>query len=381
MAKVSIVMPAYNRADTILRSIRSVQDQTVADWELIVIDDGSTDGTSDLVEGIDPRLVLIRQPNGGFVAARNTGLSAATGDLIAFLDSDDEWLPQHLELCLAFLDAHPQAAFVATELSECFGRGRSVNHYRAETSTWYPDVARLIRSRSLALPDGESDDYLRFYSQREPIGSWGRPALAALGAPPDAYHYSGQLFDKLRWGYLIAVNSLVIRRQVLDTIGLEDKRYNTAADYHFTAKLCERFTAHYLSVPTYIKHEFNDAGEIPRETHLATGKTALVCAKDMLNVYDDLFWRPRQSDPELRALRGVRQLYASEVALRFNQFDEALMFAREARANLPQFWKAAALHFFLTYVPTPMRSAALWHRVLRVTAIYTKLVGHALGVD
>lgn len=123
MAKVSVIMPAYNRADTILRSIRSVQEQTVADWELIVIDDGSTDGTSDLVEGIDPRLVLIRQPNGGFVSARNAGLSAATGDHIAFLDSDDEWLPQHLELCLAFLDSHPHAAFVATELSECFGLG------------------------------------------------------------------------------------------------------------------------------------------------------------------------------------------------------------------------------------------------------------------
>lgn len=173
----------------------------------------------------------------------------------------------------------------------------------------------------------------------------------------------------------------MIRRRVLDAIGLEDKRYNTAADYHYTARLCERYTAHYLSVPTYIKHEFNAAGEIPRETHLATGKTALVCAKDMLNVFDDLFWHPRQSDPELRALRGVRQLYASEIALRFNQFDEALLFAREARANLPQFWKAAALHCFLTYVPMPMRSAALWHRVLRVMAIYTKLVGHALGVD
>lgn len=58
----------------------------------------------------------------------------------------------------------------------------------------------MIKSRSLALPDGETDDYLRFYSRREPIGSWGRPALDALGDPPDAHLYSGQLFDKLRWG-------------------------------------------------------------------------------------------------------------------------------------------------------------------------------------
>jgi glycosyltransferase involved in cell wall biosynthesis len=108
MSLVSIVMPAYNRADTILRAIRSVQEQTYQDWELIVVDDGSTDGTATLIEGMDPRMKVIRQENRGFVGARNTGLEASTGEYIAFLDSDDEWLPYHLELCIAFFEEFPE---------------------------------------------------------------------------------------------------------------------------------------------------------------------------------------------------------------------------------------------------------------------------------
>ncbi|HKE58452.1 MAG TPA: glycosyltransferase, partial [Pyrinomonadaceae bacterium] len=79
MPLVSIVMPTYNRADTIERAIRSVQAQTFQDWELIVVDDGSTDDTATRVAGLEPRMRLIRQENRGFVGARNTGLSASTG--------------------------------------------------------------------------------------------------------------------------------------------------------------------------------------------------------------------------------------------------------------------------------------------------------------
>src|SRR5690242_5923438 len=105
MALVSIVMPAYNRADTIERAIGSIQQQTVGDWQLIVVDDGSKDETASRVEALitsDPRIKLIRQENQGITGARNTGLMNCTGEYIAFLDSDDEWYPYHLELSLAF---------------------------------------------------------------------------------------------------------------------------------------------------------------------------------------------------------------------------------------------------------------------------------------
>ena len=87
--RVSIVMPTYNRKDTIKRAIDSVLQQRFADWELVIVDDGSTDGTKDLVAGIDPRVRLIVQENRGVAGARNRALAAARGSLIAFLDSDD----------------------------------------------------------------------------------------------------------------------------------------------------------------------------------------------------------------------------------------------------------------------------------------------------
>ncbi|MBO0725797.1 MAG: glycosyltransferase family 2 protein, partial [Blastocatellia bacterium] len=107
MPSVSVIMPTFNRADTISRAIRSVQAQTFDDWELIVVDDGSTDNTVAMIEGCDARLKLIRQENQGTAGARNAGLRASAGRYIAFLDSDDEWLPHHLALCVGFLDAFP----------------------------------------------------------------------------------------------------------------------------------------------------------------------------------------------------------------------------------------------------------------------------------
>lgn len=101
MAEVSIVIPTYNRADLLPRAIGSVLNQTFEDFELIVVDDGSTDSTRELVEDFcraDSRIRYIHQENSGSPASpRNVGIRQATGRFIAFLDHDDEWLPAKLE--------------------------------------------------------------------------------------------------------------------------------------------------------------------------------------------------------------------------------------------------------------------------------------------
>lgn len=104
--KVSVVIPTFNRAHVLRRSIASVLDQTYVDLELIVVDDGSSDGTDVLVQGIfDSRLRYIKQPkNRGVSAARNRGIAEARGEWLAFLDSDDVWLPHKLERQFAALD-------------------------------------------------------------------------------------------------------------------------------------------------------------------------------------------------------------------------------------------------------------------------------------
>lgn len=103
--RFSVVIPCYNRATTVLPTLKSVQDQTFSDFECIVVDDGSADGEdlAKVVAGLnDPRFRLIRRENGGGGAARNTGIESARGAWIAFLDSDDLFLPHKLESAYYF---------------------------------------------------------------------------------------------------------------------------------------------------------------------------------------------------------------------------------------------------------------------------------------
>jgi glycosyltransferase involved in cell wall biosynthesis len=106
--RVTIVMPSYNAAKTIGQSIESIQLQTFVAWELIVVDDGSKDGSTRIVRGHaerDSRIRLLSQANAGPAVARNNGVAAARADIVAFLDSDDIWQPDHLTLAIEMLDA------------------------------------------------------------------------------------------------------------------------------------------------------------------------------------------------------------------------------------------------------------------------------------
>ncbi len=110
MATISIVIPAYNAERTILETIASVQQQTFLDFEIIVINDGSTDRTLELLNSVvDARLKIFSYSNGGLPVARNRGISHATGEFIAFIDADDLWTPDKLEAQLAALQKHPEA--------------------------------------------------------------------------------------------------------------------------------------------------------------------------------------------------------------------------------------------------------------------------------
>ena len=114
--RVSIVMPTYNRAVFLPVVLGAIGEQTFADWELIVVDDGGADGSADLVnafaEARDQPVTLLRQENAGAGAARRHGLRHVRGEFVAFCDSDDPWLPHHLTDCLAAFDHAPELDWV-----------------------------------------------------------------------------------------------------------------------------------------------------------------------------------------------------------------------------------------------------------------------------
>lgn len=114
MPKISVIIPLYNKARHIQRSIDSVLSQSFTDFELIVIDDGSTDASAELVRGhyTDKRLRVVSQANAGPGAARNHGLALARAQYVAFLDADDLWLPDFLVSQYRQLTAHPDCAAV-----------------------------------------------------------------------------------------------------------------------------------------------------------------------------------------------------------------------------------------------------------------------------
>jgi glycosyltransferase involved in cell wall biosynthesis len=126
LPEISVIVPLYDKAGTVGRAIRSVLAQTHRAFELIVVDDGSTDGSGAQAAAFDdPRLTVIAQANAGPGAARNRGVERSAGALLAFLDADDEWHADYLATAIDALAAHPQAvAFVAGYDAGAFGTVR-----------------------------------------------------------------------------------------------------------------------------------------------------------------------------------------------------------------------------------------------------------------
>lgn len=151
MPIVSVIVPVFNRRDMLRRALHSIRRQTVVDHEVIVVDDGSHDDPSEVVRGMgDSRFRCLRQSNAGASAARNAGVRASSGQLIAFLDSDDEWLPNKLERQIG--------ALRNSTLSEVGAVTCGVEEVRQDGSTrsWLPRhrgyvLEQLIGQRRLGI--------------------------------------------------------------------------------------------------------------------------------------------------------------------------------------------------------------------------------------
>jgi glycosyltransferase involved in cell wall biosynthesis len=192
--KVSVIIPTYNRAHLIGESIQSVLDQTFQDFELIIVDDGSSDDTETVVKGFeDPRIRYIYQENRGISGARNTGIRNAEGQYVAFLDSDDLWLPELLESEVPILD---------TNL----------------------DVGVVYAKAQAMDTDGNLASFTRGNSQR----------------------YPDQTLKSALYGDFVAFITAVVRRECFDRIGLFDEVLKGRVDWDIWVRIAKHYRFAYI---------------------------------------------------------------------------------------------------------------------------------------
>jgi glycosyltransferase involved in cell wall biosynthesis len=193
MDKVTVVVPLYNKKNYIARAIDSILRQTYPADEIVVIDDGSTDDSAEVVTKIvRPNIRLLRQDNRGEAAARNAGIQAATGSLIAMLDADDHWEPEFLEKIIGLRKRYPRAGLYASGYLSKFPQGRSYM-VTCSQKKWTLDggeveryfrcasAASIVLSSAQAIPK-KVYEAVGDYDTSSRIGvdtdMWGRIALA-----------------------------------------------------------------------------------------------------------------------------------------------------------------------------------------------------------
>lgn len=297
MPKVSVVIPTYNNAHYIRAALDSVLAQSMSDYEVIVIDDGSTDGTREIIEAYGKGVRYHWQENGGLAVARNTGLRLATGQMLTYLDADDIWEPANLEVKTAVLDQHQDVGGVFSEFSIFDDEGprqprgtRQMFPFFDRTGLSLSDV--LTERRSAALPDGRTVDLL-----------------------------AGHVFDWLFWGNFILPTSMVFRVEPARETGTFRPELRTQQDYEYWLRFTRRVPLAHVDQPLvrYRRH----ARQLTDHSRI---ENILRAVESIIRQYEADFTARGRTYEYRRRLGGV-QLELSKVYLGQGR-------RREARARL-----------------------------------------------
>lgn len=229
MPKVSIIIPTYNCARYLDETLRSIYRQTFTDYEIIIVDDGSTDDTRDILSKHKKRLTYIWQANsGGCSVPRNTGLRAAAGEYLTIFDSDDIMSQTKLEAQVHFLDSHENIDFVFTDYRNFRGKILCTRHSRT-----------CPRFRSLLTRQ---------------IG-------------PDEYHIRGtEAYSTLFFENFIAAPSMMFRRNILDLTGGFDESLKSSEDIDFSFRVTQACDIGYVDFVGFLRrlHHTNMSTNIER---------------------------------------------------------------------------------------------------------------------
>ena len=196
MEKVSIIIPAYNKAELTVKTVKSVLNQTYPHTEIIVVDDGSVDQTQEYLSEFKNRIQYVYQTNGGACSARNLGIRLAQGELIGFLDCDDLYLENKVELCVDFLKQNPDYGFIHT-------------------------AAHFI---------DKEEKIVGFYSHPKS-------------------RKQGWIADRLILGNYICNSTGIVRKSCLQEVGFFDESIFMPADWDLWLRLAEKFKVGYINEP------------------------------------------------------------------------------------------------------------------------------------
>ena len=193
---ISVVIPLYNKEKQIAKTLQTVLNQTYQNFEIVIVNDGSTDGSVEEVLRIsDSRIRLVNQENGGVSAARNRGIDEAKGEYIAFQDSDDIWIADKLERQMKLFEFDEQLDFVYSKL-----------RYKIDDT------------HSMILPDERIS-----YDNK-----------------------IGNIYNQLLWDNLIPFSSLVVKKNRLNAVGKMDNSFSALEDYDFVLRIAKNYKAGFV---------------------------------------------------------------------------------------------------------------------------------------
>ena len=197
--KISVIIPTYNRKKTLARAIQSVINQSLSPFEILIIDDGSNDGTEEWVKENFQNIKYIYQNNHGVSSARNIGIENANGDWVAFLDSDDEWLPNKLYEQVKAIDSNPEMKFFHTN------------------EIWIRNGIRVNQMKKHKK-------------------------------------YGGYIFEKCLDICRISPSSVLIQKEVFEIIGIFDESLRVCEDYDLWLRITSKYPVVFLDIPLIYKY-------------------------------------------------------------------------------------------------------------------------------
>lgn len=335
---VSVIIPTYNRGPFIVEAVESVLAQTYQSFEVIVVDDGSTDDTLERLEPYQSNISIVKTNHGGAPYARNAGIRAAKGKYVAFLDSDDRYLPHKVALQVQILDRFPDVDLVYSEFSGFGEGGREEFHLK----TYHESAFR----------NGET--YAHYFDQ-----AWSLRE-AGIECPPwsDRKIYAGRIFDRYLAVLFVFVNSLMVRRAALETVGFHDESMSLFDGYDLVLRIAKRSRVAFVDLPTY-ELRYHDGQISTTKRH--DGAAVLVAKQQQLltiverhGVLDEAYYRSNKAMVDVVMARLHRALGIALMCYPGHEAEARAVFSAGGRYGLsvPGFQT-------LTFMPSLIRRVVM----------------------